>query len=320
MAAHGDNNLSKRLYNSGQREYELVKRRNRRISSLSNSQMFQPLKDKQFWKAVAAEFIAVAILIVVGCSTTRAVEVPGTTVSQSNILRISFGFGLTVAVLVSATAHISGGHLNPAVSFGLLIARRFSFVKFLIYSLAQICGSIVGAAILKGVQGEVIGVNEPADGVSSSRSFGIETVITFVLVFTVLSCTDSRRSDSVAPVPLFVGLAITCCHLFAADVSGSAMNPARALGPSIIASKYKDHWVYWVGGFLGAFIAAVVYEYMLAPDASIEKVKNVFARKSLDSDSQPEKSSDKKDNDPMKKRITPTAGSKTELQTISTED
>lgn len=99
--------------------------------------------------------------------------------------------------MVAATAHISGGHLNPAVSFGLLIAGRFSFLKFLIYSIAQITGSLAGSVILKGVQGEVLGVNEPAPGVSSERAFGIETIITFLLVFTVLACTDSKRSEPI---------------------------------------------------------------------------------------------------------------------------
>lgn len=282
--------------------------------------MFEPLKDKQFWKGVLAEFIAVAILIVVGCSTTRHEVISETNFKQPNILRISFGFGLTIAILVAATAHISGGHLNPAVSFGLVIARRFSFLKFLIYSVAQIAGSIAGSVILKGVQGEILGVTEPAPGVSSGRAFGIETVITFLLVFTVLACTDSERAEPIAPVPLFVGLTITCCHLFAADVSGSAMNPARALGPSILASKYKDQWVYWVGGFLGALFAGIIYEYILAPNASIEKVKEVFLKKPNETQCKPENSSDKKPTDALRKRITPNNGaSKTELQTISTE-
>lgn len=123
-----------------------------------------------------------------------------------------------------------------------------------------------------------------------------------------------------APVPLFVGFTITCCHLFAADVSGSAMNPARALGPSVVASKYKDQWVYWVGGFLGALFAGIIYEYILAPDASVQKLKNIFLGKSNDTECKPENPADKKSKDAFRPHVTPNNGeNKTELQAISTE-
>lgn len=92
---------------------------------------------------------------------------------------------------------MSGGHLNPAVSLGLFLARRCEFLRFVFYSLAQVTGAIVGAAILKGLHGEVIGTTEPSDKINLGQGFGVELIITFVLVFTVLSCTDSRRSDSI---------------------------------------------------------------------------------------------------------------------------
>ncbi|CAD5126567.1 DgyrCDS14662 [Dimorphilus gyrociliatus] len=225
----------------------------------------QMLKSRHFWKSILAEFLAVLLLIVIGCSSCKDEYL------KPNTVRISLGFGFTIAILVGAISHISGGHLNPAVSLGLFIARRCEFLRFIFYSIAQVAGAIVGAAILKGIHGKVIGTTEPS--VSSAQGFAVELIITFVLVFVVLACTDSKRSDSPGPVPLIVGLTIISCHLFAVDVTGAAMNPARAIGPALIASKWGGHWIYWAGSLLGGVLSAIMYEYIFASDSSVQKLR-----------------------------------------------
>ena len=209
------------------------------------------LRSSAFWRAAVAELIGTALLVFVGCgscitwppapavaaaaATTAAAEVnltgvppllltPPATIVGPSMVQISLAFGLTVATVVWSTAHVSGGHVNPAVTVGLVAARRISIARALVYVVAQCVGATMGAALLKAltpasVRG-ALGATSVDVRVGAGQAFGVEMVITFILVLTVFAACDSRRKDiNGGSVPLAIGLAVGTCHLFA--VSGA---------------------------------------------------------------------------------------------------
>ncbi|RQW14257.1 MIP family channel protein, partial [Rhodobacteraceae bacterium CH30] len=175
---------------------------------------------------------------------------------------IAWAFGGMIFALVYCTAGISGGHINPAVTFGLLLARKLSLTRALFYMIMQCLGAICGAGVVKGFMGKNQfttlggGANVVAHGYTKGDGLGAEIVGTFVLVYTVFSATDAKRSarDSHVPIlaPLPIGFAVFLVHLATIPITGTGINPARSLGAAIIYNKdhaWDDHWVFWVGPF-----------------------------------------------------------------------
>jgi aquaporin-4 len=145
------------------------------------------------------------------------------------VAQISLCFGLAVATMVWCISHVSGGHINPAVTIAFLVTRRISVVKAFFYIVAQTGGATLGAFLLYLCvhEAERMGITHRNLNITAAQAFGIETMITFVLVFTVFSTCDSGRDDLEGSGPLAIGLSVTLCHMFAATVTGSSMNPAR---------------------------------------------------------------------------------------------
>lgn len=173
----------------------------------------EDIRTKKLYTALAAEFIGVLILVLVGCGSCLHKE-------SSNVVRISLVFAFSIATLVWATAHVSGGHLNPAVTLGFLVTRRITAVRALLYTVAQVAGALVGALLLKALTTNPgnLCTSGPNFDVTSGQVFGIELLITFVLVWTVFATVDDQRTDLNGSGPLAIGLAIGMCHLWA--VSG----------------------------------------------------------------------------------------------------
>jgi len=195
------------------------------------------------------------------------------------VLGIAWAFGGMIFVLVYCTAGISGGHINPAVTFGLFLARKVSLVRALLYMVAQCLGAVCGVGLVKAFQSAYFdryggGANSLASGYSRGAGLGAEIVGTFVLVYTVFSATDPKRNarDSHVPVlaPLPIGFAVFMVHLATIPVTGTGINPARSLGAAVVYNKDKpwdDHWIFWVGPLLGAAIAAFYHQYILRAGA-----------------------------------------------------
>jgi len=178
-----------------------------------------------------------------------------------------------VATMAQAIGHISGCHINPAVTVGQLVAGKIKPIKATLYIIFQCLGAIAGAAILKSLIPEVLltdtetygnylGMTTPNDAipVGVAQAFGIELVITFVLVLTVFGACDDLRNDVKGSAPLAIGLSITACHLVAIRFTGSSMNPARTFGPAVIMNIWKEHWVYWIGPCTGGALAGLLYQ------------------------------------------------------------
>ncbi|URE23015.1 hypothetical protein MUK42_18238 [Musa troglodytarum] len=180
-----------------------------------------------------------------------------------------------IFILVYCTAGVSGGHINPAVTLGLFLARKVSLVRALLYMVAQCLGAICGVGLVKGFQEAYFvryggGANELSAGYSKGTGLTAEIIGTFVLVYTVFAATDPKRNarDSHVPVlaPLPIGFAVFMVHLATIPITGTGINPARSLGAAVIynqAKAWDDQWIFWVGPFVGAAIAAAYHQYVL---------------------------------------------------------
>uniref|UniRef100_A0A0P4W9K8 Aquaporin n=1 Tax=Scylla olivacea TaxID=85551 RepID=A0A0P4W9K8_SCYOL len=219
------------------------------------------------WKAVAAEVVGTMMLTLVVCGSCIGFTAPPTNE------QIAFAVGIIVFCMVQALGHVSGGHINPAVTCAMLVARYVSVVRALLYIMAQCVGALAASAILKGLtpadkQGS-LGMTQLGEGVNSGQGFGVELLITFILVLTVFGVCDERRNDVKGAGPLAIGLSITASHLGALPYTGAAMNPARSFGPAVITGIWANHWVYWAGPIAGGILAALLYTYVFrAPKAA----------------------------------------------------
>ncbi|CAD5170543.1 unnamed protein product [Musa acuminata subsp. malaccensis] len=238
---------------------------------------FGELRLWSFYRALIAEFVAtllflyVTIATVIGHKEQNAAD----QCSGVGLLGIAWAFGGMIFILVYCTAGISGGHINPAVTLGLFLARKVSLIRALLYMVAQCLGAIVGVGIVKGIMKHQYnslggGANMVAAGYSKGTALGAEIIGTFVLVYTVFSATDPKRSarDSHVPVlaPLPIGFAVFMVHLATIPITGTGINPARSLGAAVIYNQDKpwdDHWIFWVGPFVGALAAAAYHQYIL---------------------------------------------------------
>ncbi|XP_060589490.1 aquaporin-like [Ruditapes philippinarum] len=226
------------------------------------------------YRAVAAEFFGTLFLVLFGCGAidNNAAAVSG----QGSVVQIALTFGLVYGSMVWCFNHVSGGHFNPAVSVAAVVCRRASVVRGLFFILAQLVGAISGAGILRGLTGAdaaTMGVTKVSDLLMEAQAFGIELLITFVLVFTVLASTDDKRNDLSGSAPLTIALAVVAGHLFAFRYTMASMNPARTFGPAVVQNIWVNHWVYWVGPIIGGLVAALVYEYVFAAGASFSRTK-----------------------------------------------
>ncbi|OMO67463.1 Major intrinsic protein [Corchorus capsularis] len=240
-----------------------------------------------FYRAVIAEFIATLLFLYVTVLTVIGYKVqfdPAKNLVDSQCggvgtLGIAWAFGGMIFVLVYCTAGISGGHINPAVTFGLFLGRKVSLVRALLYMVAQCLGAICGCGLVKAFQKHYYdhyggGANTLADGFNMGTGLGAEIIGTFVLVYTVFSATDPKRNarDSYVPVlaPLPIGFAVFMVHLATIPITGTGINPARSFGAAVIYNQDKawdDQWIFWVGPLIGAAIAAFYHQYILRAGA-----------------------------------------------------
>ncbi|MEO1498184.1 MAG: aquaporin Z [Planctomycetota bacterium] len=227
-------------------------------------------------KKCAAEFLGTFWLVFGGCGS--AVLAAGVADVGIGWLGVSFAFGLTVLTMAYAVGHISGCHLNPAVSVGLLVGRRFSGADFVPYVIAQVAGAAAAAGVLyvivsgqagfESVGGFATnGYAENSPGGYSLLACGVaEIVLTFFFLLIILGATDARAPAGFAPIA--IGLGLTLIHLIGIPVTNLSVNPARSTGPALVAGgvALQQLWLFWVGPLLGAILAGIVYP-LVAGDA-----------------------------------------------------
>ncbi|XP_077159012.1 aquaporin-1 [Paroedura picta] len=238
--------------------------------------MASELRTKAFWRAVVAEFFAMILFIFISIGSALGFMFPlqsnTTTPRTQDNVKVSLAFGLAIATMAQSVGHISGAHLNPAVTVGLLLSCQISILRAIMYVIAQCLGAIVATAILFGVTSSLpnnkLGLNELSKGINAGQGLGIEIFATLQLVLCVLATTDRRRTDISGSAPLAIGLSVALGHLLAIDYTGCGINPARSFGSAVVTSKFADHWIFWVGPIIGGVSASLIYDFILAPRTS----------------------------------------------------
>ncbi|XP_028834020.1 aquaporin-4-like isoform X1 [Denticeps clupeoides] len=236
---------------------------------------FKGVCTKPFWRAVSAEFLATLIFVLLSLGSTISWPASEGSASPVNLVLISLCFGLSIATMVQCFGHISGGHLNPAVTVAMVVTRKLSLAKATFYLSAQCLGAIAGAGILylvtpSSVRGG-LGVTMVNSNITVGHALVVETVITFELIFTVFATCDPKRTDQNGSAGLAIGLSVAIGHFFAVPYTGASMNPARSFGPAVITNSWDNHWVYWVAPLLGGVLAAALYEYLFCPNPVTKK-------------------------------------------------
>ncbi|MCS6117427.1 aquaporin Z [Shewanella baltica] len=225
---------------------------------------------------MAAEFLGTLWLVLGGCgSAVLAAAFPEVGIG---LLGVALAFGLTVLTMAFAIGHISGCHLNPAVSFGLWAGGRFPAAELLPYIIAQVAGGIAGAGILyliaSGQEGFSLaggfasnGFGEHSPGGYSMLSVMIcEVVMTLFFLIIILGATDERAPKGFAPIA--IGLGLTLIHLISIPVSNTSVNPARSTGPALFVGDWavSQLWLFWVAPIVGAILAGFIYRYFRAAE------------------------------------------------------
>jgi aquaporin Z len=226
-------------------------------------------------KKAAAEFFGTFWLVFGGCgSAVLAAAFPGLGIGFAGV---ALAFGLTVLTMAYAIGHVSGCHLNPAVSVGLAVGKRFSFGELVPYVVAQVLGGVAGACVLYliasgkegfttagGFAANGYGAHSPG-GYSLFACFLAEVVLTFFFLMIILGSTDRRAPQGFAPIA--IGLALTLIHLIGIPVTNLSVNPARSTGPAIFAGGWAlaQLWMFWIAPIVGAALAGLVYPVVAEP-------------------------------------------------------
>jgi aquaporin TIP len=189
--------------------------------------------------------------------------------SGIGLLGIALAHAVVLSVMISATMAISGGHLNPAVTIGLLLGRRIDATSAAAYIVTQLAAAVVAALLVKllfplsAVRNAVLGVPVIASSVTLGQAIGLELILTFFLVSAVYGTAVSPDAPRIAGFG--IGLVLLFDILVGGPLTGAAMNPARAFGPALVAGAWVGHLVYWVGPVAGGILAALLWEYVLLP-------------------------------------------------------
>jgi aquaporin Z len=233
-------------------------------------------------RPLTAEFIGTFWLVFGGCgSAVLAAAFPDVGIG---LLGVSFAFGLTVLTMAYAVGHISGCHLNPAVSIGLAVGGRFRSSEVLPYIAAQVAGAILAAFVLYviasgrpgfsldgGLAANGFGAHSPG-GYSLAAALLSEIVLTMMFLFIILGATDDRAPRGFAPIA--IGLGLTLIHLIGIPVTNLSVNPARSTGPAVVTGGWAltQLWVFWVAPVIGAVLGALTYGW-LARTGPAERVE-----------------------------------------------
>ena len=210
-------------------------------------------------KPLVAEFIGTFSLIFIGA---------GAAVVANNLVAVALAHGLVVMAFAYAYGNISGTHINPAVTIGLLVGGQIKVGDAIGYIIVQLLGGIAGAGALSFVVGPgPMGATVPAEGVSLGQAFVLEVVLTFLLVNSIYHSAVSGKAGNLAPVA--IGLTLTACIAMGGPVTGASLNPARSLGPALFSdagNAMSSLWVYIVACPVGVVLAALVHKFLTSED------------------------------------------------------
>ncbi|GLJ29385.1 hypothetical protein SUGI_0579410 [Cryptomeria japonica] len=220
-------------------------------------------------RAAVAEFFSTLIFVYAAQGSVMAcAKMTGSAPTNvGGLVAIALAHGLAFFVGVAVATNISGGHVNPAVTFGALVGGHVSLLRAVMYWIAQLLGSVVACLLLMFTTGKShIPVLRVAHGVGAGNALVFEIVMTFGLVYTVYATAiDAKRGRLGVIAPLAIGLIVAANILASGAFEGASMNPARAFGPALVSWSWRYQWIHWVGPFLGAGLAGLIYEHFMTP-------------------------------------------------------
>ncbi len=224
-------------------------------------------------KKYICEFIGTMILVLFGCGTAVMVSNGASSLNGGDVITIALAFGLSIVALAYVIGNISGCHVNPAVSFALFLDKRMSGSELIKYVIAQILGAIAGAGVLAFIINSVFnlgdftvtGLGQNGFGKYSINMLGafiVETILTFIFIFTILGVTKDKKYSSVSGI--VIGLTLAFVHLFGIKLTGTSVNPARSIGPALLlgGDALKQVWLFILAPMFGSAIAAFVFRFL----------------------------------------------------------
>ncbi len=205
-----------------------------------------------------AEGIGTFFLVLIGPGAAMVDVHTGGGVGHAGV---ALAFAFVVVAMVYAVGHLSGAHINPAVTLAFWSARRFPTQDVIPYVLAQ-CGGAVGASlVLRMTLGEATGMGVTVPSVSIAGAFAIEWLLSFALMFVIMAvATDERVAEGFAPIA--IGLTVGFCALMGGPLTGASMNPARSFGPALVGGTWTGHWLYWAAPLSAMIVAVRTYEFL----------------------------------------------------------
>jgi aquaporin NIP len=208
-------------------------------------------------RALVAEAIGTFALVFAGCGAIMVNQKTG----ALGHVGVAITFGLVIMAMIYAVGHISGAHFNPAVTFSFALARHFPRRQIVPYWAAQLLGALTAAAILRGSLGNVANVGATYPSGTSGQAFLWEAVLSFFLMFVIIAvATDTRAIGEAAAIA--IGGTVGLDAMFGGPITGASMNPARSLGPGIIAGDLHAIWIYLLAPIVGASLAALIYTFV----------------------------------------------------------
>ncbi len=209
-------------------------------------------------RALVAEFVGTFALVFIGA---------GTGAISGDLVAVALAHGFVIVTFAYAYGHISGTHINPAVTIGLWVGKQIETGTAIAYVVVQIIGGIMGAVALSFVLGGTksgLGATLLHQDITATQGLVVELILTFFLVNTIFNTAVSGKAGNAAPIA--IGLTLTLSILMGGPLTGASLNPARTLGPALISGQFADIWLYIVGPIGGGVLAALLYTYVLKSD------------------------------------------------------
>ena len=231
-------------------------------------------------RAIVAEFLATMFFVFLGTgAVVAAAEVFAGGGDGGVLVAIALAHGIGILTAVAWTANISGGHINPAVTLAMILAKKITPVLGVAYMVAQFAGAAVGSLLLlfcmPDAVDDTLGLHAITDGMATGEGLLLEVIMTAFLVLVIFNVAVSNKGWGLN-APIAIGLAVALIHLVGVPFTGASVNPARSFGPALVTNEWEDFWVYLVGPFGGAALVAIVWMWWkdfgddsLDPDAEV---------------------------------------------------
>lgn len=219
-------------------------------------------------RAVLAEALGTFVLVAMGSMAI----VSATGLGQGSggviiLLMAPFGFGLGLLAAIALFGHVSGGHFNPAVTLAALLDGRVDVVTAILYAIAQVAGAVAASLTIRLlIDPTLVDITRTVPSVGETQAFIVEAILTTIFVAVILTVTKKQPTFA----PLVISLTLVAIHFAAVQVTGSSVNPARTLGPAIVAGKYASLWVYLTAPFVGSLLGWAMYKFFTPDEDDIE--------------------------------------------------